>query len=202
MSETETPEPESQTPKPKRKPLPKSVTTAVLVVVVAVAGYLIYGELQRQKVTEIVRDRFRGAELNLSKLEISDGDLSTFADVLESEKRTALRVLRVNDTKIGDAGVRIIVARFPQLDRLALNETQVSNDGLKLLGQLKALRYLELDGVPLDESAATSLVEITSLKTLSYSPDKLSAEGMTVLQSKDIVLVPDGRTESRIPSKP
>lgn len=119
----------------------------------------------------------RLAGLDLTGTNLSDEDLSSFADA------PPLKHLRLGLTKITDAGVQRLCRDQRSLVTLELTETPVTDQCIESLCQLNQLETLQLARTQISDHAARQLTRLSRLQFLSM-PAGISAETRTDLQQK------------------
>ncbi|MBC7998848.1 MAG: protein kinase [Leptolyngbya sp.] len=96
-------------------------------------------------------------------------DLNGYAirdsNLVELKRDAFLRRLRISETSIGDAGLRII-GKLPNLDTLHADHTALTNDGLKYLEKLP-LKELSVSRNNLDATGLKKIAKIQSITDLS-----------------------------------
>ncbi|KAI3907053.1 hypothetical protein MKX01_027954 [Papaver californicum] len=83
--------------------------------------------------------------------------------------------------KVNDAGIRHLLS-VPNLEKLCISETGVTENGVALLCTLVNLSKLDLGGLPVTDRALSSLQVLTKLDHLDLWGSKLSNEGAAILQ--------------------
>lgn len=123
--------------------------------------------------------------LDVSGLEVSDGDLQFLSD-----HARALERLNVNFTSVGDAGVKAL-AQLPVLQRLDVGKTRLTGVGVAALATAPALRVLELGLNDLDDDAVLQL-EATQLRKLYLAETKVTDQVVEHLPRTLVSLNLDG----------
>lgn len=94
-----------------------------------------------------------------------------------------LRRLDLRGAKLTDLGAHVL-ADAPQLEELALTDTQITSGALAVLVRLPYLRYLEISGTPIQAKSLEALTAASSLQVLSFSTDRrLTAADLKPLAS-------------------
>jgi hypothetical protein len=104
------------------------------------------------------------------------GSTAADADLKDLVLLNDVQVIRLNETKIGDAGLEH-VGKVATLKRLFLDKTAVTDAGLSNLDGLKNLEFLNLYGTAVGDAGLEHLKKIVSLKTIIVTESKVSANG-------------------------
>lgn len=86
-------------------------------------------------------------------------------------------------TSVDDDGLEV-VAQMNELQRLYLQNTAVTGEGLSHLTELERLEYLNLYGAPVDDGGLVHLRAITSLRTVYLWQTNVSGEGVERLREE------------------
>lgn len=136
-------------------------------------------------------------DIDVNRSKIKDG-----ISVLKSIK--TLECIRVGDNGVTDSGVKAIsglpnlwmlhiqlnpitgkslkeIASWSQLKDLWLIETKVKPDELRLLNKLRQLEILRVDGLHIDDSTISNLVNLNSIKNLTIRDNPISDSGLIKL---------------------
>lgn len=106
---------------------------------------------------------------------ITNADLESIAGLPEGQDQVT--VMNLADSRVGDSGLAHL-PKFPNIERLDLSGTIVSNTGLTPVAELKKLTTLALDRTQnLDETGYTPLSQCTGLKEISLQ-STLIADGV------------------------
>ncbi|MBI2803385.1 MAG: hypothetical protein HYX68_00195 [Planctomycetes bacterium] len=101
----------------------------------------------------------------------------------EIESCTQLEGLFFSSWKLGDKGLAV-VEKLPNLVALSLINTEITDDGLRHLKNLKRLRWLSLSGCKkVTDKGLAHLKNLTSLEDLNLEVTKTTAEGMVHLKN-------------------
>ena len=125
-------------------------------------------------------------EVDLQGSTVADGDLKDLS-LLKN-----VQVLRLKETKIGDAGLEH-VAKVATLKRLFLDKTAITDAGLSHLTGLKDLEFLNLYGTAVGDAGLEHLKSIGSLKTVIVTESKVTDKGAAAYRKSNpkIRLIPD-----------
>ncbi len=94
-----------------------------------------------------------------------------------------LRVLDLENTNLTDKGLQQICLNHPNLERLLLNNTPVTSEGLKYIGKLKKLQILELRATKIHDEAVVYLSEIKNISTLELSNTDITDKSISYLMN-------------------
>lgn len=100
--------------------------------------------------------------LDLQRLDLAGADLRDW------DRLTMLTLIRFDDSTIDDVAMQSLPP-LPQLEFLTLDRTNVTADGLPLLARHPSLAYLDIENIPLSESAMQALATLP-LQHLSAGP--------------------------------
>lgn len=92
-----------------------------------------------------------------------------------------LRVLSLENTNLTDNGLQMICMNHPNLERLILNNTPITSEGLKHIGKLKKLNFLELRGSKIDDEATVYLSELENIVNLTIANTKVTDKSVPYL---------------------
>ena len=81
-----------------------------------------------------------------------------------------------------DDGIMEKVASLPDLQRLSLSDTRVSNKGLALISNLIRLEWLFLNNTPVTDAGLTHLQRLTNLQRLTLDGTGVTDAGMVYLE--------------------
>ena len=73
--------------------------------------------------------------------------------------------------------------KFPDIERLELQQTSVTGTGLNVLNSLPNLQVLNLEGTAVDDSAVPHLKAMTKLRVLKLTGTKVTDDGLKELVS-------------------
>lgn len=107
--------------------------------------------------------------------DITDSGLEALSELSNVEQ------LDLTQSKVTDAGM-IHVQHFAKLRTLILNGTQITNDSLSTLVELKTLQDLYLGNTPIDDAAVASLKQMEQLQLLFLLDTHVTASGVAELQ--------------------
>ncbi len=91
--------------------------------------------------------------------------------------------LDLGDTDIGDDGLRV-VAHMNQLARLHLERTGITDDGLKHVGQVDTLTYLNLFDTEVSDRGVEHLSNLDRLEQLFLGQTEVTEEGVENLEDR------------------
>ncbi len=94
-----------------------------------------------------------------------------------------LVVLNLGNMPVEDADMKTI-NQFSNLEKLVLNNSSITNDGIGELKKLKNLRSLSLAGTKIDKNAAPAFSQLDSLKEVFIWNTNISAAEATELQKQ------------------
>ncbi len=115
-------------------------------------------------------------ELNLSETKVTDTGLNRLSDVLP-----CLTWFSVWGTGVTDTGMPCLARAEKLVDHLGLGELPITDEGLRHLRGLHALRDLRLCGTRITDSGLESLRELAALEVLYLSDTTVTDEGIQVL---------------------
>ena len=92
-----------------------------------------------------------------------------------------LNSLTVTGCPLGDLIGWSALKKLPKLTTLSLARAQVTDAGLKELGQLAQLTTLSLEGTPLTDAGLAELVRLRALKSLTVMDTKITDEAVATL---------------------
>jgi mono/diheme cytochrome c family protein len=95
-----------------------------------------------------------------------------------------LVVLNLGNMPVEDADMKTIY-QFSNLEKLILNNSLITNNGLNEIKKLKSLRTLSLAGTKIDKNAGQSLSQLDSLKEVFIWNTKITANEADELQKQD-----------------
>lgn len=90
--------------------------------------------------------------------------------------------LDLGDTDISDNGLQVI-SELKNLKKLYLEKTRITDDGLSYLAQLEQLEYLNLYGTSITNSGLSHLRNLKNLRSLYLWQTNVTQEGASDLQS-------------------
>jgi Leucine-rich repeat (LRR) protein len=129
-------------------------------------------EIYTQLVGALKKGQFPGLDIS-DRWDMTNAMLSQLAGI------KSLRILRMANTRINDAGLSA-VAELPGLKVLVLNN-QTSNAGLKQLKNLKALESLELHKSKVTDAGLVVLKGLPKLEALDLSGTHITDAGARIL---------------------
>ncbi len=100
---------------------------------------------------------------------------------LKSQKK--LEILSLEDTNLTDKGLQEICLNHPNLERLFLNNTPVTSEGLKYIGRLQKLQVLELRATKIDDDGIKYLSEMNNIGTLELSNTDITDKSIPYLMN-------------------
>jgi hypothetical protein len=112
------------------------------------------------------------ANASIAGTDFGDAELARMAPLAAN-----LRWLDLSGTKISDAAL-CQVAAMPNLERLYLQKTAITDLGLKSIQPLANLRYLNLYGTAVSDDGLTTLRALPNLKQVYLWQTKVSPEGV------------------------
>jgi uncharacterized membrane protein len=89
----------------------------------------------------------------------------------------------INDTIIDNNDLQLIAQLSKQLVSLKLSGTNITDDGLKTIGQCNNLIKLFLDDTPVTDNGLKNLIALTNLRYLNLVNTKVTAKGISELKS-------------------
>lgn len=90
-------------------------------------------------------------------------------------------------TPYDDVSLQLLIpelGRLPDLERLTLCDTAITDDGLQGLSSLAGLRSLDLSGTAISDAAIPTLAAIPSLEQVDVSDTKVTVVGREALQKE------------------
>jgi len=90
--------------------------------------------------------------------------------------------LRLNDTQIGDDGLKHLISGLTNLRQLNVSNTLVSDKGLKHLNGLTNPHLLLLDNTQISDGGLKHLIGLKTLSSLSLENTQVTDEGVKKLQ--------------------
>jgi internalin A len=109
-----------------------------------------------------------------------DEDLAKFAPGLAHFK--SLRVLNFGDRKISDSTLGLVVKSVPYVRSLGLYQSNVTDEGLKMMEGMKYLEVLYLNHCDVTDEGMKTIATIESLTHLDLESTKVSDAGMTTIK--------------------
>lgn len=127
-----------------------------------------------------------GLDVDLGGSAVTDDDLAELA-LLKN-----LRVLRLKECRIGDAGLAH-VARITTLERLSLDGTDVTDAGMPQLATLTGLEFLNLYGTAIGDDGLADVARLPALKTVVVTATRVTPRGVSALRDSKPALqvIPD-----------
>jgi hypothetical protein len=113
----------------------------------------------------------------LKKLERLECHSATDADLAYLRGLDQLYRVDVSGSQITDAGLRPL-GDLPALQILLLNDTNITGDGLRNLRGLKHIHHIGLDDTPMTDAGLKHLGEIGNLQTLWLKRTKVTDAGL------------------------
>ncbi|MSR55736.1 MAG: hypothetical protein EXS09_21020 [Gemmataceae bacterium] len=159
----------------------KSVTPVLMFLLVATTELIAQSPAKHTDDAIARIEKLGGAVRKISQgsdaLEVDlQGSTVTDADLKDLVLLKNVQVIRLKETKIGDAGLEY-VSKIATLKRLFLDKTAVTDAGLSRLGGLKNLEFLSLYGTAVGDAGLEHLKKIASLKTVIVTESKVTANG-------------------------
>lgn len=93
-----------------------------------------------------------------------------------------LRVLTLHKTNLTDDGLQMISQNFLKLEKLEINNTNVSSEGFRYISKLSKLQDLELRSTKIDNKSIQYLCELNNLGYLGLSSTKISNDSIPYLK--------------------
>jgi hypothetical protein len=115
---------------------------------------------------------------DLHALYIEPSDF-TDATVVHLLGLSALEVLGLADTLIGDVGVEFLLRRLPRLRSLDLARTRVTDLAMESIGQQRSLESLNLWGTSVTDIGLEKLRRLADLRHLVLHGTQVTGHGMT-----------------------
>jgi len=109
---------------------------------------------------------------------VTDADLSLLLPLKEQ-----LLWLNLGRTKITDEGLKVI-AQLPALRQIHLNNTLIGDEGIRHLTSLTEVNYLNLVGTKLTDVGLTHLAAMKKLKNIFVYQTDVTAGGLKNLSSQ------------------
>ena len=114
--------------------------------------------------------------LDLSRASLTSEDLSRLPEFPK------LIDLRLNGTQVSDTTLVSILKKYPRLDRLELENTDVTDKGVAALGILTELTAVNLDGTKLTDRGLVVLASLPLLSELHVGRTRISDRGLIPLE--------------------
>ena len=99
-----------------------------------------------------------------------------------------LVVLNLNNMPLKDEDMKI-VGQFTNLEKLILNNSLITNNGIVELKKLKKLQSISLSGTKIDKNAAQHLIQLDSLKEVFVWNTKITATDIDELQKQNSKII-------------
>lgn len=109
---------------------------------------------------------------------VTDADLALLLPL-----KKQLLWLNLGRTRITDEGLKVI-AQLPALRQLHLSNTMISDEGIQHLTPLAELNYLNLVGINLTDVGLTHLAKMKKLKNIFVYQTEVTADGLKNLASQ------------------
>ena len=140
-------------------------------------------------------------ELNLFGTDVSDIELRHLRELKHLEsidlggcKVTTKGILQLRASRklkrlglagirppLDDKGIERIVATWPQLESISLDGSRLTNTGLRHIGKLQRLKYLNISRTRIGDGGLESLAGLSRLRTLHTSHTRITDQGMVHL---------------------
>jgi hypothetical protein len=117
-------------------------------------------------------------ELKLTKVSFDNAEL-----ISRIRLSPELERLDLSNTAITDSGLRVLES-MTTLQWLILDDTQVGDEGLKQINGLPKLRRLSLAGTNVSDRGLDTLVEVPDLENIDLRRTKVSAAGVARLKKR------------------
>ena len=101
---------------------------------------------------------------------------------MELKGLTKMENLDLWDTGANDAVMKEVIANYPNLRALSLQQTDVGDEGLKALAGLEQLETLDLTETEITDESVAVLKGLPNLKSLTLKNTDLTAEGVAELE--------------------
>ncbi len=138
-------------------------------------------DLNRASITDADLSRVRNLKalttLIVSGTPISDEGLAALGDL------PALEQVYLSSTKVSDSGLTELIRRYPQIIRLHIASTQVTDAGIESLRSLPNLLSLSCFQLPLTDHSIDTLRQLTKLQTAGLTGTKISRQGIDRLRA-------------------
>lgn len=85
------------------------------------------------------------------------------------------------ESRATDTDIERILRDFPNLFRLELSGTMVTDEGVRLLSKSRSLTEVSLDGTEISDEAITHLSKMTQLRQLSVQATRLTDKSVDLL---------------------
>ncbi|MBI3562065.1 MAG: hypothetical protein HY080_10165 [Gammaproteobacteria bacterium] len=118
---------------------------------------------------------------NLKGLELSHTRIDGTGFAPLSDNKVPLEELAARNTKLTDK-TGVVLAKFPKLRVLQLNETQIGDESVRAFGNLTKLEQLSLDGTRVTDASIPALVGLKNLKILSLGHTRLTDASIPALE--------------------
>lgn len=134
-----------------------------------------------------VGDKVLGVLGTLPKLDNIDLRLTkvTDAGMAELAKCQSLQSVSVPGTEVSDAGL-VHLAKLKNLKSLSLGVydegTKITDEGLKIVGSMSGLKWLNLSGTPITDAGLPYLSGLKNLESLQIDETKVTSAGLAHLE--------------------
>ena len=159
------------------RPLWIAVTALILIVVAALLSALMPAYRHRAAIRELEavggKVRIRPGGPDWLRRSIGNERMAIF----DQAEFVSLYASSINDDQIG------LLAGFPKLPKLVLLGTPTGDRGMRHIGRILGLQYLDLEGTKVTDDGLASLAGLTHLVSLDLSRTDVSDEGLLHLKS-------------------
>jgi hypothetical protein len=136
-------------------------------------------DLRELTLTNVMLKDSQLAQLSkLEKLEHLELNINSIKRWPEWPKNPNLKVLHLDRTQINDDSLELILTQFPELLKLHLKATSVTDASIGRLVLLKKLVWANLDGTALTDEGFLSIANAPKLQILSINGTKVTDEGL------------------------
>jgi len=116
-------------------------------------------------------------DLNLADTEVTDGDLASLFT-----RPRSLNALDLSGTRITDVGVEQLAGEiWPRKVWLRLARTQITDEGLRHLAEIKNLYWLDISATQVTDTGLAYLTSLSDLSLLQVGCTRVSAAGLAQL---------------------
>lgn len=108
-------------------------------------------------------------------------DIEDMAELDKLRLFPQLRSVSLGSTNINDLGLQY-VCKNPNIDNLNLQDTQITNEGIRCLAELKGLKYLRLkENWQLDNGCIEAINQLQSLVDLQLHETSIDGAGIKAI---------------------
>ena len=132
--------------------------------------------------TDRVGRDFCGTVVSFSGRQVDDATLERIKEF------PTIRILRIGQTRVTDAGLEHAIGNLTQLDQLDLSNTKVTDAGLKRLASLTELTQLELRKTKITDTGLEHLRRLPRLQWLQLQGTRITDVGLEQLTQLSTLL--------------